>query len=170
MENQRLEDNYVDRDGKTSLHKHTRVTGTISGPGDLFLDGALKGDVAVEGLLFIGENGSVEGKVRAGNLLLAGQVHGSVTVTGKVEIRSRGRAQGNIVCQKIAIAEGAYLDGEVHTHKGLPLALDVFSEKRRELQQPATAFTFPGAPERNRSGAEGERAPAPGSSGRKRDR
>ena len=41
--------------------------------------------------------------------------------------------EGNIACQKIAIAEGAFMDGEVHTHNGQALAPDYFAEKRKDL-------------------------------------
>ncbi len=133
MENQRLESNFIDPDSKTALQATTRITGTVSGQGDLVLDGALDGEVAIAGLFFLGETGSVKGKITAGNMILAGHVQGRITVTGMVEIRSSGHVLGNVVCQKIVIAEGAYLDGEVHTHKGKPLAPSYFTEKRKEL-------------------------------------
>jgi cytoskeletal protein CcmA (bactofilin family) len=134
MENQRLESSFVDPGSKTALRPATRIMGSISGPGDLTLDGALEGDIAIGGLLFLGESGSVKGKITAGNMILAGHVQGRVTVTGMVEIRASGHVVGNIVCQKIVISEGAYLDGEVHTHKGKPLAPSYFTEKRKDLQ------------------------------------
>lgn len=134
MENQRLESSFVDPENKTAFPASTRITGTVSGPGDLILNGALKGDITIAGLLFLGESGSVQGKITAGNMILAGHVQGRITVTDIVEVRSSGHVLGDIVCQKIVIAEGAYLDGEVHTHKGKPLAPNFFSEKRKELQ------------------------------------
>lgn len=138
MENLRLESNYSDPENKTALRAGTRITGTVTGPGDLVLDGALDGDIAIGGLLFIGEKGSVKGKISAGNMILAGNVEGRISVAGMVEIRASGHILGNIACQKIVIAEGAYLDGEVHTHKGKPLAPSYFTEKRKDLQSAAT--------------------------------
>ena len=139
MENTRISESFNDPDGKSSIRGVTRITGIISGPGDLELDGELTGDVSIAGLLVVGEKGSVQGKVTAGNMVLAGCVRGKVTVRGCIEVRSSARMEGNIVCQKIAIAEGAFLDGEVHTHKGKPLAPDYFTEKRRDLQAPKPA-------------------------------
>lgn len=136
MENQRTVDSLVDPGNKTTIRAATRITGTVSGPGDLFLNGKVDGDVSISGLLFIGESGSVQGKVAAGNVILAGQVQGRITVTGKIEIRSTGQMRGDLVCQSIAIAEDAHLDGEVHTHKGIPLSPDYFTEKRKDLQSP----------------------------------
>lgn len=136
MENQRTIDCLADPGSKTTIKPSTRITGSVSGPGDLFLDGQLEGDLTISGLLCIGESGSVRGEVTAGNMILAGQVQGKITVAGKIEVRSTGRIQGDLVCQQIAIAEDAHLDGEVHTHKGKPLAPDVFTEKRKDLLSP----------------------------------
>jgi len=134
MENTRVSESFAEPDGKSVLLGRTRVVGNISGPGDVLLDGEIEGDVAVAGLLFIGESGSVRGQISAGNLVLAGEIRGRVKAAGRVEVRCSGRLVGDIVCQKIAIAEGAFLDGKVHTHKGQPLAPEVFTEKRQELQ------------------------------------
>jgi cytoskeletal protein CcmA (bactofilin family) len=137
MENQRTVDSLVDPGNQTTIKQGTIITGKVSGPGDLFLDGGIKGDIAISGLLFIGENGTVHGEVAAGNMILAGRVQGRVTVAGKIEIRSSAHIQGDLVCQSIAIAENAHLDGEVHTHMGKPLTPEVFSEKRKDLLPPA---------------------------------
>jgi len=136
MENQRLSDSLIDPVSKTTLRASIRITGTLSGPGDLFLDGKVNGDVTVDGLLFMGESASVQGKITAGNMVLAGQVQGQITVREKIEIRESGHIRGNIICMKIAIAEGAYMDGEVHTHKGKSLAPTYFNEKRAALKTP----------------------------------
>ena len=136
MENQRICDSFVDAENLTTIRSTADITGTVSGRGDLFLDGRINGDVTITGLLFIEENGSVQGKIEAGNVIVAGRAKGRITVSGKIEIRSSGHIEGNIVCQKIAIAEGAQLDGEVHTHKGRPLNPNFFTEKRKDLQLP----------------------------------
>jgi cytoskeletal protein CcmA (bactofilin family) len=135
MENKRICDSFADPETKSTILGTTRITGNISGSGDLVLDGELQGDITIAGLLFISEKGTVEGKVSSGNMILAGHVRGRIMVKERIEIRSSGRLEGKIVCQKIAIAEGAFLDGEVHTQKGKPLAPDYFTEKRKDLQE-----------------------------------
>jgi len=136
MENQRLSDSLIDPESRTTLHASARITGTVSGPGDLLLEGKVDGEIKVDGLLSVGESGFVQGKIAAGNMILAGHVQGQIIVKDKIEIRESGHIQGNIVCMKIAIAEGAYMDGEVHTHKGKPLAPTFFTEKRADLKTP----------------------------------
>lgn len=134
MENTRISESFTDPGNKSTLRGTTRITGNISGPGDLELDGELVGDIAIGGLLVIAEKGSVQGKASAGNMVLAGRVQGKIMVRDRIEVRSSGRMEGNIICQKIAIAEGAFLDGEVHTHKGKPLSPEYFTEKRKDLR------------------------------------
>ena len=134
MESKRICDGFADPLTRSIIRDSTRITGNMSGPDDLALDGELQGDITISGLLVIGEKGSVQGKVSAGNMILAGRVRGSVRVEVGIEIRASGRMKGNIACAKIAIAEGAFLEGEVHTHEGRTLAPDYFTEKRKDLQ------------------------------------
>lgn len=135
MENTRICDSFADALSKSVLLGSARIAGNLSGPGDLVLDGEVQGDIAVDGLLVIGETGFVQGKVAAGNMILSGRVQGRITVKERIEIRASGRLKGNIACMKIAIAEGAFVDGEIHTHKGKSLEPDYFTEKRKDLQE-----------------------------------
>lgn len=139
MEIKRIADSFLDPENKSLILASARITGAISGTGDLVLEGELQGDVSVSGLLVVGEKGTVHGKVNAANLIVAGVVRGRIAVQERIEIRSSASIEGNIACSKIAIAEGASLDGEVHTHKGKPLSPDYFTEKRRELQNGGSA-------------------------------
>lgn len=134
MENTRISESFTDPGNKSAIRGTTRITGNVSGPGDLELDGELVGDISIDGLLVIGERGFVRGKATAGNMVLAGRVQGKIMVRERIEVRSSGRMEGNIICQKIAIAEGAFMDGEVHTHKGKPLSPEYFTEKRKDLR------------------------------------
>lgn len=134
MENTRISESFTDPGNKSRILGTTRITGDVSGPGDFELDGELVGDIAIGGLLVVGEKGSVRGNASAGNIVLAGRVQGKIMVRERIEVRSSGRMEGDIVCQKISIAEGAFMDGEVHTHKGKPLSPEYFTEKRKDLQ------------------------------------
>jgi cytoskeletal protein CcmA (bactofilin family) len=85
------------------------VKGGLSGSGGLRIEGALEGDIALRGLLVIGETGRVTcQELRANSVIVAGAVRGDITAE-KVEIRSTGRVWGNVVTASFATEEGAFL-------------------------------------------------------------
>jgi hypothetical protein len=71
--------------------------GSIVGSGGVRIEGSFEGQIAVKGLLVVGETGKVTCEnVRAANVIVAGAVKGNITAH-KVEIRSSGRVWGNII-------------------------------------------------------------------------
>lgn len=136
MQNQRIADTVADADQRSSIAKTASITGEISGRGDLRLDGRLEGELKLQGILFIGAEGSFKGKAEADNIIIEGRAEGRIRAADKIEIRASGQVKGKIVCQQIAIAEGAFLDGDVESGKGKLVAPTYFSEKRKELQNP----------------------------------
>jgi cytoskeletal protein CcmA (bactofilin family) len=80
----------------------------LSGSGGLRIEGAVEGDIALRGLLVIGESGRVTcHELRANTVIVAGAVRGDITAE-KVEIRSTGRVWGNVVTASFATEEGAF--------------------------------------------------------------
>lgn len=134
MQNQRITDSVPEPRLKTVLTPATVIEGEIQGTGDLHLEGQFTGTMDIGGLLFIGKEGSFKGEAKAENMVVEGRVDGQIKVSAKIEIRSSGHIQGIIVCQRIAIAEGAFFDGKIKTNKGKPLIPDYFVEKRKDLQ------------------------------------
>ena len=134
MQNQRIADTIADAGQRSSISKTTAITGEISGQGDLRLEGRFEGDLKLQGVLFIGAECSFRGKAEAENIIIEGRMDGRIKALDKIEIRAGGQVRGKIVCQQIAIAEGAFLDGDVESGKGKLVAPTYFSEKRKELQ------------------------------------
>jgi cytoskeletal protein CcmA (bactofilin family) len=133
MENQRIGDSGADPRLKTIITGGTIITGEITGEGDLHIAGRFNGKINLVGLLSIEKSGSFEGQAECEHFIIEGQVQGQIKSPGKIEIRSSGQVRGKILCSKIAIAEGAFLDGEVKTLKGKPLTPTYFVEKRKNL-------------------------------------
>jgi cytoskeletal protein CcmA (bactofilin family) len=133
MQNQRITDSVAEPGLKTVITPGTVISGEIRGQGDLLLEGQLTGNIDIDGLLFIGKKGSFKGEAQIANMIIEGRVEGQIRATDKIEIRSSGHILGNIVCQKIAIAEGAFFDGKIKTSKGKTLAPEYFVEKRKDL-------------------------------------
>ena len=98
--------------------------GTISGSGGVRVEGTFEGQIALKGLLVIGETGKVTCEsVRAASVIVAGAVKGNISAQ-KVEIRSTGRVWGDIVTAAFATEEGAFLRGQIRMEDAVDLGLD----------------------------------------------
>ena len=87
--------------------------GQLGGTGGVRIEGTFEGDVALRGLLVIGETGRVTcQKISADTVIVAGAVKGDITAE-KVEIRSTGRVWGNVVTESFSTQEGAFLRGQI---------------------------------------------------------
>lgn len=87
--------------------------GNIGGSGGVRIEGAFEGDIALRGLLVVGETGRVTCQhLRANLVIIAGAVRGDITAE-KVEIRRSGRVWGNVVTAAFATEEGAFLRGQI---------------------------------------------------------
>ena len=83
--------------------------GSISGDGELLIEGAVKGDVHVARLV-VGEHAHVEGTIRGGQIEIRGHVHGDVE--GKaVRLLETGHVEGDIAYEQLSIDVGAFFQG-----------------------------------------------------------
>jgi cytoskeletal protein CcmA (bactofilin family) len=97
--------------------------GNLSGIGGVRIEGAFEGDIAMRGLLVVGETGRVTCEhLRANVVIVAGAVQGNITAE-KVEIRKTGRVWGDVVTAAFATEEGAFLRGQVRMEEQVDLGL-----------------------------------------------
>jgi cytoskeletal protein CcmA (bactofilin family) len=95
--------------------------GNLSGSGGVRIEGTFEGQIAIKGLLVVGETGKVTcEEVRAANVIVAGAVKGNITAQ-KVEIRATGRVWGDIVTTAFATEEGAFLRGQIRMEDAVDL-------------------------------------------------
>ncbi len=98
--------------------------GRISGRGGVRIEGIFEGEIALHGLVVVGESGKVTCEnVRANSVIVAGAVHGSITAD-KLEIRSTGRVWGNVVVSAFSTEEGAFLRGQVTMEDQVDLQIE----------------------------------------------
>ena len=96
--------------------------GDLRGKGGVRIEGALEGDVAVRGMVIIGETGRVTCKeLKAGTVIVAGSMKGQI-VSEKLEIRATGRVYGDVTVQSISTDEGAFLRGKVTMEEQVDLS------------------------------------------------
>ena len=97
--------------------------GQLGGTGGVRIEGAFEGEIALRGLLVVGETGRVSCEhLRAHMVVVAGTVRGDITAE-KLEIRSTGRVWGNVVTAAFATEEGAFLRGQIRMEDQVDLGL-----------------------------------------------
>ena len=97
--------------------------GQISGTGGIRIDGAYDGEIALRGLVVIGEAGRVTCEhIRAATVVVAGSVKGDLTAR-RVEITRTGRVWGNVVTTSLSTEEGAFLKGEITMQEQVDLGI-----------------------------------------------
>lgn len=99
-------------------------TGNLGGKGGIRIEGTFEGEIAIRGLVVIGETGRLTCKsLKANNVIVAGAVKGNITAE-KLEIRSTGRVWGDVVTTAFSTEEGAFLRGQVRMEEQVELQLD----------------------------------------------
>lgn len=86
------------------------ITGEIATDGDVQVDARLDGNITATSLT-IGEQGSVNGTIKAETLLVRGKVTGKINA-GSVELAETANVTADIVQDHLSIANGAFFDGK----------------------------------------------------------
>jgi len=109
--------------------------GTLTGTGGIRIDGAFDGEIALRGLVVIGEQGRVTSEhIRAATVIVAGSVKGDITA-GKVEITKTGRVWGDVVTTSFSTEEGAFLRGQITMEEQVDLGLGPSAEDQEQEEQ-----------------------------------
>lgn len=112
--------------------------GAITGSGGVRIEGAFEGEIALRGLLVVGETGRVTCEnVRANAVIVAGAVRGNIT-TQKLEIRASGRVWGDVITTAFVTDEGAFLRGQIRMEETVDLNLESSSDNPPQLSNEST--------------------------------
>ena len=74
------------------------------------IDGKVKGNIKSEGMLIIGETGSVEGDIRCSEILIHGVVNGNIDAR-RIELKRGATLNGDVRVDVFIIEEGAVYNG-----------------------------------------------------------
>jgi cytoskeletal protein CcmA (bactofilin family) len=85
------------------------IDGSISGQGELHLDGTVRGEITVE-RLSIGETGQVEGTVTADTIDIRGKLTGTISAK-QVKLYGTAHVDGDITHEQLSMEPGAYFQG-----------------------------------------------------------
>ena len=109
--------------------------GDLRGKGGVRIEGALEGEIAVRGLVIIGETGRVTCELlKAGTVIVAGTISGQI-IANKLEIRATGRVYGDVTVQSISTDEGAFLRGKVTMEEQVDLSDLPGGDQEREATE-----------------------------------
>jgi cytoskeletal protein CcmA (bactofilin family) len=116
----------------TVIAPGTRVKGEIVSDVALDVAGTLEGDAQVASHCRVRAGARVTGRLQAKSLLVEGEVDGPSLVADKVEVGATARVTSNIRARVVAVADGAFFEGEVRMDDtGAPGAPQTFTEKRK---------------------------------------
>ena len=91
------------------IGKDITIEGSVTGEGEVHIDGVVRGDVRV-GRLSIGESGHVEGTVAAELVEVRGKVVGAVTAK-QIRLFTTAHVDGDITHEQLAMETGASFQG-----------------------------------------------------------
>lgn len=118
----------------TIVSEGTTFEGVLSGKGDFLISGRVNGNCDVGGSVTLTPEGSWDGTIRAANVIVRGTVEGDIVAEQRIELGRGARVTGTVTASEIAVAEGAIVDGEMHTTaKDGPIT---FSAKRASDPSP----------------------------------
>jgi len=93
--------------------------GDLRGSGGIRIEGTITGEIAISGLVVIGETGKVEcEQLKADTIIVAGIVQGNITCQ-KLEIRSSGKVWGDVVTTTFSSEDGAFLRGQMRMEENV---------------------------------------------------
>ena len=111
----------------------TSWKGLLGGAGGVRIEGTFEGEIALRGLLVIGEQGRITcDHVRANTVIVAGLLKGNVTAQ-KVEIRASGRIWGDVTTAAFATEEGAFLRGKITMEESVDAGLAEYLDEESEI-------------------------------------
>jgi cytoskeletal protein CcmA (bactofilin family) len=93
----------------------TRIVGRVSGQGALRVEGAIRGDVQVNGEAEIAEGASVEGNVQAEALEIGGSLLGDAVARGPIAVLSGAVVRGELRGSEISIEPGSRVSVRLET-------------------------------------------------------
>jgi cytoskeletal protein CcmA (bactofilin family) len=94
----------------TIIGEDLTIRGNIVSKGEIQVDGEIEGDIRC-GSLLLGDKAQVRGGVAAEDVVVRGHIVGSITGL-RITLQGQCHVEGDIVCQTLAIEQGAYFEGK----------------------------------------------------------
>jgi len=96
------------------------IRGSLSGGGDLVIEGRVEGQIALKNHLTIEGTGKVQADIRADELTINGEAAGNIDANTKVAINTSARVNGDVKAPRVVIEDGAIFNGTIEMDVRLP--------------------------------------------------
>ena len=106
--------------------------GSITGIGSVRIDGVVFGNIDIDGLLRIGDSGSVIGNVRTNEVIVEGIIEGNIFSHNTIKISSSGKVSGDLSCQSLEIAAGASFIGSCDMGENIRRSIPIRTDRADE--------------------------------------
>ncbi|MFO7497531.1 MAG: polymer-forming cytoskeletal protein [Desulfobacterales bacterium] len=100
------------------IDKDIVFEGSLKGPGQLIINGTLKGRLEGETVV-ISEEGVLLADAVVGRMTVAGRFEGELRAMEKLVVLATGKCSGKVVCRDLVVAAGGQLNAEVSSISGL---------------------------------------------------
>lgn len=87
--------------------------GALRSTADIYIDGALDGEIETTQGIYVADGARVEANVRAGSIVVAGMLSGQINCLERLEVLPSGRVSGQLDVGAIVVHEGAFLGGRL---------------------------------------------------------
>lgn len=87
------------------------LTGRLCGEGSLQIEGAVEGEIELEGSVSISATGRVKGPITAGIVRVAGKAEGNIIAREHLRLEKTGQILGDVSSASLVVEDGGQLNG-----------------------------------------------------------
>lgn len=98
-------------DSTCVITSDTFFKGSFTCDTDLRVDGRILGEVDASKRVVVGDDGVIEGDVKANHMVVQGDVKGNILVQGDLFLSASARVVGDVQASQIQMEEGAIIEG-----------------------------------------------------------
>jgi cytoskeletal protein CcmA (bactofilin family) len=104
--------------GGIVLGPRDSLVGKLTTEGDVHVQGTVEGEVTAAGDVWIEDKATVKANVEGRNVQVRGDLEGDLVAKDRLLLAGSGSVQGNVRVRRLAIEDGATLNGNVNMSKG----------------------------------------------------
>ena len=102
------------------IGKGITIKGSLTGGGDLVIEGQVEGQVSLANHLTIESSGRVQASLKVEDLTVHGAAEGDIQASGRVLLSSSARVSGDVKAAQVVLEDGAVFNGTIEMDVKLP--------------------------------------------------